>query len=60
MEAGNVRIDRPAIIGVDNTRAIADGNTIFRAGVGVFLTTDMPSDYLYQVESDDGDYRDNR
>ena len=32
MEAGHVRIDRPAIIEVDTTRAIADGNTIFRAG----------------------------
>ena len=47
MEAGHVRIDRPAIIEVDTTRAIADGNTIFRAGKSVFLTTDMPSDYLY-------------
>jgi putative RNA 2'-phosphotransferase len=53
MEAGHVRIDRPAIIEVDTTRAIADGNTIFRAGKSVFLTTDMPSDYLYQVEDDD-------
>jgi len=53
MEAGHVRIDRPAIIEVDTTRAIADGNTIFRAGKSVFLTTDMPSDYLYQVEEDD-------
>tara|TARA_B100000963_G_C22621391_1_gene670144 strand:- start:674 stop:1465 length:792 start_codon:yes stop_codon:yes gene_type:complete len=53
MEAGHVRIDRPAIIEVDTTRAIADGNTIFRAGKSVFLTTDMPPDYLYQIEDDD-------
>lgn len=53
MEAGHVRIDRPAVIEVDTTRAIADGNTIFRAGKSVFLATDMPSDYLYQVENDD-------
>ena len=53
MEARHVRIDRPAIFEVDTTRAIADGNTIFRAGKSVFLTTDMPSDYLYQVEADD-------
>ena len=53
MEAGHVRIDRPAIIEVDTARAIADGNTIYRAGKSVFLTTDMPSDYLYRVEEDD-------
>ena len=51
MEAGHVEIDRPAIIEVDTSRAIADGNTI--AGKSVFLTTDMPSDYPYQVEKDD-------
>ncbi len=53
MEAGHVRIDRPAIMEVDTTRAIADGNIIYRAGKSVYLTTDMPADYLYQVEADD-------
>lgn len=53
LEAGHVRIDRPAIIEVDTTRAIADGNTIYRAGKLVFLATDMPADYLYKVEEDD-------
>ena len=53
MEAGHVRINRPAIMEVDTTRAIADGNIIYRAGKSVYLTTDMPADYLYQVEADD-------
>ena len=48
MEAGHVRIDRPAIIEVDTTRAIADGNTILNRCVSVFDHC-MPSDYLYQV-----------
>jgi putative RNA 2'-phosphotransferase len=53
MEAGHVRHSRPAIIEVDTTRAIADGNTIWRAGKTVFLCEEMPADYLFHVESDD-------
>ena len=45
-------IDQPSLRLIQR-RAIADGNTIFRAGKSVFLATDMPSDYLYQVEEDD-------
>jgi len=53
MEAGHVRIDRPAILEVDTVRAIADGHTIFRAGTTVFLTDEVPGAYLYKVEDDD-------
>ena len=53
MEAGHVRIDRPAIIEIDTSRAIADGHTIWRAGTTVFLCEEMPPDYLYLVEEDD-------
>jgi len=53
MEAGHVRHNRPAIIEVDTTRAIADGNTIWRAGKTVFLCEEMPADYLFHVEGDD-------
>lgn len=53
MEAGHVRHSRPAIIEVDTNRAIADGNTIWRAGTTVFLCEEMPADYLFHVEGDD-------
>ena len=53
MEAGHVRIDRPAILEVDTVRAIADGNIIYRAGTTVFLTDEVPGAYLYQVDADD-------
>ena len=42
MEAGHVRIDRPIILEIDTTRAIADGHTIYRAGTTVFLTDEVP------------------
>ena len=53
MEAGHVRIDRPAIIEVDTVRAVADGHTIYRAGKTVFLTDEVPPEYLYRVGDDD-------
>ena len=53
MEAGHVRIDRPAIIEVDTTRQLLMAILFLEQVSPVFLTTDMPSDYLYQVESDD-------
>lgn len=53
MEAGHVRHSRPAIIEIDTTRAVADGNTIWRAGTTVFLCEEMPADYLFHVEGDD-------
>ena len=53
MEAGHVRIERPSILEIDTTRAIADGHVIYRAGTTVFLTDEVPGAYLYQVEDDD-------
>ena len=59
MEAGHVRISRPAILEVDTTRAIADGFTIWSAGKTVFLCEEMPPpDYLYHVEEDDPSIQD--
>ena len=58
MEAGYVRISRPAILEIDTTRAIADGFTIWRAGTTVFLCEEMPSEYLYHVEEDDPSIQD--
>jgi len=56
MEAGHVRIDRPAILEVDTVRAIADGHTIYRAGTTVFLTDEVPGEYLYQVDPEKNIY----
>jgi putative RNA 2'-phosphotransferase len=53
LEAGHVRISRPAILEVDTTRAVADGYTIWRAGTTVFLCEEMPAEYLYHVEAED-------
>jgi putative RNA 2'-phosphotransferase len=53
MEAGHVRIDRPTILEIDTTRAIADGHTIYRAGTTVFLTDEVPGEYLYKIDEDD-------
>ena len=53
MEAGHVRIDRPAILEIDTVRADADGIVIYRAGTTVFLTDEVPGDYLYRVDEDD-------
>ena len=58
MEAGHVRISRPAILEVDTTRANADGYTIWRAGTTVFLCEEMPAEYLYHVEADDPSIQD--
>tara|TARA_B100000029_G_scaffold481301_1_gene530255 strand:- start:742 stop:945 length:204 start_codon:yes stop_codon:yes gene_type:complete len=53
MEAGHVRIHRPRILEVDTVRAIADGNTIYRAGTTVYLSEDIPSDYVEVLPEDD-------
>ena len=53
LEAGHVRIERPAIIEIDTVRAVADGHTIYRAGKTVFLTDEVPPEYLYRVGDDD-------
>jgi len=52
-EAGSVRIKSPSIVEVDAVRAIADGIDIYRAGKLVFLTEEVPPQYLYKVSADD-------
>ena len=52
-EAGSVRINSPSFVEVDAIRAIADGVEIFRAGKLVFLTEELPPQYLYKVSNDD-------
>ena len=52
-EAGKVRFDEPAIIEVDAIQAMSDGHTIHRAGTMVYLSEEVPPDYLYRVSNDD-------
>ncbi len=54
-EAGSVRITSPSIVEVDSIRAIADGVDIYRAGKLVFLTEEIPPQYLFKVSPDDPD-----
>ena len=43
----------PSIVEVDAIRAMADGVEIFRAGKLVYLTEEIPPQYLYKVSLDD-------
>ncbi len=46
MNAGQVRTPNPVILEIDTKKAIADGIVIGRAGRTVFLTTEVPPQYL--------------
>ena len=52
-EAGRVHHNNPAIIEVDTARMVASGETIWHAGVTVFLTDSIAREYLSIVASDD-------
>ena len=52
-EAGRVHRDDPTIIEVDTARMVATGETIWHAGVTVFLTENVPGEYLDIVGADD-------
>ena len=43
----------PAIIEVDTARMVASGETIWHAGVTVFLTDSVAGEYLSIVDEDD-------
>ena len=51
-DAGRVHHRSPAIIEVDTARMVASGETIWHAGVTVFLADSVPGEYLSIVESD--------
>lgn len=52
-EAGRVHHNDPAIIEVDTARMVASGETIWHAGVTVFLTDSVAGEYLSIIGSDD-------
>tara|TARA_B100000700_G_scaffold174398_1_gene192572 strand:+ start:408 stop:1103 length:696 start_codon:yes stop_codon:yes gene_type:complete len=52
-EAGRVHHNDPAIIEVDTARMVASGETIWHAGVTVFLAENVAGEYLSIVDKDD-------
>ena len=52
-EAGRVHHDDPAIIEVDTARMVASGETIWHAGVTVYLSETVAGEYLSIVGKDD-------
>ena len=52
-EAGRVHHDEPAIIEVDTARMVASGETIWHAGVTVYLSETVAGEYLSIVGKDD-------
>ena len=52
-EAGRVHHDDPSIIEVDTARRVASGETIWHAGVTVYLSESVAGEYLSVVGQDD-------
>jgi RNA:NAD 2'-phosphotransferase (TPT1/KptA family) len=52
-EAGRVHRADPAIIEIDTARMVATGETIWHAGVTVYLTENVSGDYLSIVDPAD-------
>ena len=50
LEAGRVRIQTPVILEIDATRARSSGVVIKKAGKSVYLTTEVPSEFLRRSE----------
>lgn len=49
-EAGRVHMSNPTILEVDTARMVAAGDTIWHAGVTVYLTENVPGEYLSIVD----------
>ena len=55
-EAGHVHFALPTILEVDTAQMIAAGETIWHAGITVYLTDNTPAKYLSVIDNDDADY----
>ena len=55
-EAGHVHFALPTILEVDTAQMIAAGETIWHAGITVYLTDNTPAKYLSVIDTDDADY----
>ncbi len=55
-EAGHVHFALPTILEIDTAQMIAAGETIWHAGITVYLTDNTPAKYLSVIDNDDADY----
>ena len=55
-EAGHVHFKLPTILEVDTAQMYAAGETIWHAGVTVYLTENVPAQYLTVVDNEDPEY----
>ena len=52
-EAGRVHRDDPAILEVDTARMVANGETVWHAGITVYLAENVSGEYLSIIDPDD-------
>ena len=52
VEAGTHRTEKPVVLKVDARKAVEEGVLIKRAGKTVFITKEVPADYLSKLERD--------
>ena len=55
-EAGHVHFPLPTILEVDTAQMYAAGETVWHAGVTVYLTESVPPEYLSVIDNDDPEY----
>ena len=55
-EAGHVHFALPTILEIDTAQMIAAGETIWHAGITVYLTDNTPAKYLSVIDNDDAEY----
>ncbi len=55
-EAGHVHYPLPTILEVDTAQMNAAGETIWHAGVTVYLVESVPSQYISIIDNDDPEY----
>lgn len=55
-EAGHVHFSLPTILEVDTAQMHAAGETIWHAGITVYLCESVPSQYLSIIDNDDPEY----
>ena len=55
-EAGHVHFPLPTILEVDTAQMNAAGETIWHAGITVYLTENVPAQYISVIDNDDPEY----
>jgi RNA:NAD 2'-phosphotransferase (TPT1/KptA family) len=55
-EAGKVHYNLPTLLEVDTARMVADGETVWHAGVTVYLVESVDGQYLSVIANDHPEY----